>query len=166
MWAPYCVVAHIISELPAHIQKNRHTVRCRWMPVYALSAQRKSPMRISVHIGHLKTPILSGIAANRVLCMTPFLHPLWVCGVSHLAPCPCGLHRDLPFYPIRFLTGNPARRCVVFLPLARFLKLKSWQASPKKYLIGWSFTFTPGADTPEVQRKTYKWNPISFEKAC
>ena len=51
--------------------------------------------------------------------------------------------RKLPFYPIRFLTGNPARRCVVWLPLARSLKLKSWQASPKKYPIGRSFTFIP-----------------------
>lgn len=74
----------------------------------------------------------------RFLCFAKF-HLLQFDFESH--------RRKLPFSPIRFLTGNPARRCVVWLPLARSLKLKSWQASPKKYPIGRSFTFTPDTKT-------------------
>lgn len=72
----------------------------------------------------------------------------------------CGLYRGLPFYPIRFLTGNPDRRCVVLLLLARSLKLKSWQTSPKKYQIGRSCTFTPDTNIPGVQRKPV--NDVQF----
>ena len=44
----------------------------RCMPIYALLTQGKSPMRISVHIGRLRTPILSGTVANRVSYITPY----------------------------------------------------------------------------------------------
>ena len=148
---------------------NRQTDSCCWMTSVYAASQRKSPMRIIVHIGHLRIPFG---AANWVLYVTPYpafspaFAEFYPTRVSCLTPCPCGFHWDLPFYPIRFLTGNPARRCVVFLFLACSLKLKSWQASPKKYLIGRSFTFTPDAYAPGVQQKAYKWYPISFEKAC
>ena len=72
------------------------------------------------------------------------LYSVFVFCIVHLLQFDFVGHRHkVPFYPIRFLTGNPARRCVVWLPLARSLKLKSWQASPKKYPIGRSFTFIP-----------------------
>ena len=141
---------------------NRQTVRRRCMPVYALYAQRKSPMRTNVHIRHLGTPALSGTAVNWVLCVTPC--PVFLPSIFRILSIKGVMLDTLPLRPpLRFaVLPNPVpdrQPCsalcrVAFLGL--LVQTEVMTGFPKKYLIGRSFTFTPDADTPGVQRSAYK----------